>query len=141
MISLTITRSALSLPDLVITDTPGGDFWIPEDGFTEPEFAWRITYAPDSRYISGKEKLAAARDASSLPVTINAYGADAATLRANMNALVNALGQWSYDTTLTVDGQALGPWDSDPTSVVWFQDSGMVRAHLARATVSIPVNP
>ena len=137
---VTFDRSSLSLPDLVISSTPGGTFWLPEDGFARPARALRKTYAPDSAYASGRQLLAAVEDAAEVPLTIYAQASSAALLEAAVNELEEALGQWSYDLTVAVDGQAR-TYHAEIVRPAWFQDSGMVKAHMARATVSVPVNP
>lgn len=140
-VQLTITRTSLSLPDLVITGDPAGDFWVPEDGLEEPDVAYRYTYAPDSVDIHGKVLLQAVKEHTSLSVQVYTQAASAAALHTNKETLAAALDQFTYTTQLLVDGQGYS-WACDPTTPRWSApDSGMVRAHLARASVVIPVYP
>ena len=143
MISLTIDRTSLSLPPLVITNNPfGTTLHLPEDGLVWPAFGTRRTYAPDSAYVPGKALLAAVRDATEIPVTIYAHGDSGAATDAAKAELEDALAQWSYDLTLTVDSVAHVYRAEIVLGVPWGPvDSGMVRAHLASASFSIPLNP
>lgn len=141
MIELTITRTGLGLADLVITSNPGGDYVIAEEGVGQPDATWRYYRAPESSDMHGSVLLAATKENSSLPLVITVHGDTAAALETNKAALTDALEQWSYTATLLVDGQG-DTYSCDPTSPRWGDyDSGMVRAHMARASVVIPVYP
>lgn len=139
MISLSLSRTGLSLPALV-ADTPGSA-WIPEDGLGDPGYRYRITYAPPSDHIDGGEKYAAALEMGELPVTIYLQAATTTALRTKKTDWVNAFGQWSYQMTVTIDG-ASDTYLCDPVYPRWNDfDSGMTRAFLARAVVPVPVQP
>lgn len=142
MWSLTFDRSALELDDLVIDGDPfAGSFHLPEDGLEWPAFKFRYGYAPESRDVPGRTLLAAVLDASSLPAVIYAHADTTAALKAAQAELEAAVSQWSYDVTLTVDGQSW-TWAADPSWPSWGPiDSGMVRARLSRASLVIPINP
>lgn len=142
MISLTFTRAALSLPDLVITDNPHGtSFHIPEDGIGQVGWDYRRNYAPESAWVGGKALLSAVREASTLPLTIYAHEATSAALASTRAVLEAAASQWAYDVTVTVDGVAT-TYHCEPAIPVWTAvDSGMVRAHMDRCQLVISVNP
>lgn len=141
MLSVTFTRAALSLPDLVVGDHPGDGLWISEDGVGAVGWDFRRTYAPDSGWFSGKGLLAAVREASTLPLTVYAQAASSAALDALKAELETAAAQWSYTATVTVDGIAT-TYNCEPAIPQWGSvDSGMVRAHMARCQLVIPVNP
>lgn len=143
MIELSIDRATLSLAPLVITENPFGTKWhIPEDGITWPSFDTRRTYAPDSAYASGRTLLAAVLGEGDLPLTIYAHGDTTTELEASKAELAAAVAQWSYDLTLTVDG-AVRTYSAELVlDLPWGSiDSGMVRAHMARTSFSIPLNP
>lgn len=143
MISLTLDRTSLGLAPLVITDDPADALYLPEDGVVWPVFGTRYTRAPSSAYESGNgELLAAVREATDLPVVIYAHGDDAAALAVAKGVLEDAVAQWSYALTLTVDSVAY-PFSAELVlDVPWGPiDSGMVRAHMAAAAFSIPLNP
>lgn len=140
MISLSIDRTALSLAALVIADDPSTGLWIAEDGFGRPGRLWRRT-SVSSPFIHGSVQTRATLEQASIPVTIYAQGATTAALRTKMAELDDALSQWIYDVTITEDGQAT-TFECDCADVSWNEfDSGMTRAHLARATVTIPCYP
>lgn len=141
MLSVTFTRAALSLPDLAVGDHPGDGLWIGEDGVGAVGWDFRRTYAPDSGWFSGKGLLAAVREASTLPLTVYAQAASSAELDALKAELEAAAAQWSYTVTVTVDGIAT-TYNCEPAIPQWGPvDSGMVRLHMARCQLVIPVNP
>jgi hypothetical protein len=142
MLTVTITRAALSLADLVINDHPGdGSLYVPEDGVGAVGWDFRRTYAPDSGWQSGKGLLAAVREASTLPLTIYAHASTSAALATAKATLEAAASQWAYDVTVTVDGVS-ETYHAEPAIPQWGAlDSGMVHAHLARCQLVIPVNP
>jgi hypothetical protein len=141
ILSLTISRASLSLADLVITNDPTQPFHLPEDGLEEPDVTYRLAYMPDSRDVHGKELVAAALEHSAIPATIYAKAADSATLATLKAELRAALGQFSYDVTLNLDG-ATATYSADPCGPRWGAvDSGMVKARMAKASVTIPVYP
>lgn len=143
MISLTFDRNSLSLTPLVVTSNPHGTtLHLPEDGLTWPAFGTRRTYAPDSAYAAGRALLAAVKDATEIPVTVYAHGDTTAALNAAQAELEAAVAQWSYDLTLTVDGVPHVYRAEIVLGIPWGPvDSGMVRAHMARTSFSIPLNP
>ena len=143
MTTLIIDRTSLSLSPLVIHASPfAGALYLPEDGVTWPAFTARRTYAPDSAYESGRTLLAAVQDASELPVTVYAHATTTVALNAAKAELEAALAQWSYDITLTVDSVAHVYNAEIVLGVPWGPiDSGMVAAHMARSSFSIPLNP
>lgn len=140
-ITLTISRDSLSLADLVITGDFSGDYHIPEDGTFWPRFTTRRTYAPTSAFVPGELLMGAVQDAGEWPLTIYAHGDDAAALSAAMDALEAALTQPSFEATLNVNG-VTRTWPADPEFPDWGEvDSGMARAFIARASVTLQVNP
>lgn len=142
MISISIDRASLSLAPLVITNDPfAGTFHLPEDGVALPGWSMRRTYAPDSFWVGGKQLLAAVREAATLPLVIYAHASTTVALEAAKAELEVALSQFDYDITLTVDSVAT-TYRCEPEWPQWGPvDSGMVRAHMARAAVVVPVNP
>lgn len=143
MIEISIDRTSLSLAPLVITSNPfGTTLHIPEDGVDWPSFDTRRAYAPDSAYASGRTLLAAVLGEGSLPVTIYAHGSTGAALAAAQAELADAVAQWSYDLTLTVDSVARTYRAELVLDLPWGPiDSGMVAARMARTSFSIPLNP
>lgn len=140
--TVTVTRTGLSLADLVITNDPAQTYHLPEDGLEEPDQAWRLGYMPDHPDIHGRELVSAVREHSSLPLQVYTKATTAAGLRANKVTLNNAFGQFNYSVTVDVDGESWGTFSADPAGLRWGPvDSGMVRAHIARASLVVPVYP
>jgi hypothetical protein len=136
-LSLTFSRTGT---DLEITNDPNGtSFWI--DSTIYPQFTPRTTYAPDSAYVAGSKLLAATLAAASIPVVIYAQAATTAALATLKAELEAAVSQFAYTLTLVVDGTSYS-WPADFSWPIWGDvDSGMVGAHIARAALTIPVNP
>lgn len=130
---------------LVIRQTPPpsgqAGLWVPSDGVQRPTRGVRRTYAPDSAYFPGRVLLAAVEDASTLPLVIYAGADTSAALEALIDELEAATTQFAYDLTLSIDGQDR-TWLADPELPQWGEvDPGMVAAHMARASIVIPLNP
>ena len=139
MISLSIDRAGLTLPALVF-GSPDTGRWVAEDGLTYPEKRWRKEYA-DARNLHGSVLLRATLEHASIAGTLYVQAADAAALKAAKAEVEAAFGQFFYPVTVDDDGVAT-TYNADPGDVSWGSaDSGMSRAHLARATVLIPVYP
>lgn len=139
-LSLSIDRTSLSLGALVYGN-PSTGLWIPEDGVGRPALERRNEYASQARFLHGSTLVASTLDQGSLPVRLYHQAASTAALVAAQDALEAALGQFTYEATLTVDGVAT-TWTCDPASIGWGDlDSGMAHAFLAEARVVIPVHP
>lgn len=142
MLSVTFSRAALSLADLVITDNPyAGAFHLDEAAIGWPQFGIRREYAPDSEFAGGRLLLSAVPDAGTVRLSIYAHGDSTSDVQTAMEELEAATSQWSYDFTMIRDGVSR-TWPADPELPSWGDiDSGMVKAHLARASIIIPLNP
>lgn len=143
MTSVTFSRALVagSPADLVITSTPGGAYWIPEDSIIEPEFDVRTTFADDSPDVPGQLATQSVLALGSLGLTIYTAAADDATLKAQKRALEATVWQFNYTTTLDLFGTA-DAYVSLPGRISWGTlDSGMAAARLARCVITIPVQP
>jgi hypothetical protein len=127
---------------LVIGSAGEADTWaLDREGLGDPDMNQRLGYAPDSSAIHGKELLSASLDQTSIPLKVHVYGTDSADLRANRDALTAALSQFSYTTTVTVDGVSQ-IWSCDPAS--W--SPGLVKVEQVSSfrqllSITIPVFP
>lgn len=137
ILSVTISRDGA---DLVITNDPAATITLLEEGFGRPGFTIRRTYAPDSAWVGGKQLLSAVADAGTLPIAFNINAASASALEALITEVEAATSQFIYDLTVNIDGQTR-TWSADPELPTWTADSGMVRAHMVRGAISIPLNP
>lgn len=142
-ISVAFSRTSLTLSTLTVTNTPGGSFWLPEDGVEWPRFGRRKEHSPPSRYLSGRTLLARVSDVGTLPLNIYAGAASTSALETLKAELQTAVDQWTYDLILTVDGAAVTyTAECVDDDIAWGDiDSGRVRAHIARGTVAIPLYP
>lgn len=139
--SVSFDRTALSLSPLVVgLYSDSATYWLPADGLFRADFTMRRTYAPDGD-VPGKLKLAAVPDAGTLPLTVYVQAANSVDLETAMDDLTAATTQWAYDVTVTIDGVSR-TYQADPEYPVWGQaESAMVLQFLARASITIPVNP
>lgn len=139
MLTVAISRTSLSLADLTIGDYPG-TLWLPNDGLERPAMTW-VRQTASSPFTHGTVTTRAKLDQSSIPLTIKAKATTTALLVAAMDEVEAAFSQLAYTVTITLDGQSKA-YVCDPADVAWGQvDSGMSKAFMAQATVSIPCHP
>lgn len=142
-LSVTFNRSSYELPDLTITNYPSDSapWWLPEDGLTEPEYPADVLYAPVSDYYPGSAPLAAKLGIGTLNLNVYVKATPSVTL-AQAKAVINAAAmQFTYPIQLAINGEiqtgtavfAVPQWGP--------VDAGMVRAGIARAEITIPINP
>lgn len=138
---LTLTRDLVagSPSDLVIANDPTDDYWISE--LTEPDFDNRETFADLSAHVAGDLLTQSVKAAGVLATTIYTQASTAAGLKANKRALEDAVAQFRLTVTLDLVGAA-DSYAARRGRLSWGDsDSGMVAALLARAVVTIPVQP
>lgn len=144
LLQLTISRTSLSLEPLVIGSSPFGSgrwFHLPEDGLSRPAFTIRKGYAPGSAFLPGQYLLTAVGESGFLPALVYAHGDTSADLEDAIAELEQATTQFAYDVELAIDGQAK-TWPADPELPDWGPvDTGFVKAHIAIASLVIPINP
>lgn len=139
--TVTIDRSTLSLPDLVIGTNPASsDIYLPEDGLNRIDFDYRRTYADGSSY-APRALVAAILEPTNLQLVVYCHAATSAALATVEGTLTTALSQWAYDVTVTIDGVSQTVTGEPTRPAFGAVESGMVKAFLSRATLSIPVNP
>ena len=137
MISVVISRDGT---DLTIDDTPMSDFWIPEDGLGRPSKEWRRKYADEGLY-HGALMTQATLEQTDLPLRVYCKAASTSALVALQDELEDAVSQFTYTATVTVDGVAR-IWNCDPADISWgLVASDMTRAYIALASLVIPVYP
>ena len=137
--SASLDRSALGKAALSIF--PGGVYRFTPDGLGTPAVSWRIDKAPDVPGVHGSEALAAAKEESSLPWTVLVMAASREGVGMAFDDLAEALDQWSYPVTVTVDG-ASRTWQAGPANYSRGPIlSAEQDAFLCTVTVSIPVYP
>lgn len=143
--SVTFDRTSLSLGDLVAgAPSSSSDYWLPSAGISWPKFSRRKTRAPAPPHIAGDGALLARVAGMGLfPLTVYATGDTTAEVETAKAALQAAVDQWTYDLTLEVDGVSQSfTAECVEDEIDWGEiDSGMVRAHICRGTVNIPLYP
>lgn len=138
--SISIDRTSLTLSALVVADD-GTTYRPTPDGIGRPGISWRLTAMPDSADSHGTEYVAAVKEQSSMPLQVKVYADSSAALDAACDALEEALSQFAYTMTVTVDGVAK-TWTCAPASwQVSNFDSGEVAAHIATYAITVPVYP
>lgn len=112
-VSLTITRTELSLTTLDISASP---FGLPDGSANDPDFGivtWRRDLAR-SPYLHGAQLLGKVKDlVEGCTLDIDVTGADQAAIKTNVTTLVNAFSQFSYVLTLTLDASTWA-WTCQP---------------------------
>lgn len=143
-LSVALGRSSLSLSTLTITGTPGGDFWLAQEGISWPRFPRQKDRAPSVRYLDGPGALLArTRGLGTFPLTVYAGGDTTAGVIANQDVIQAALDQWSFSLTLSIDSEdRTYTAECVDDEIDWGGiDPGMVRARICRGTVAVPLYP
>ena len=141
--TVSIDRSSLpgSLSPLLITDD-GATYRLTQDGLGEPGITWRETLMPDSADVRGSELIAAVPERSSLPLEVIIMASSSAALRTARNALRDAVWQFSYPMTVTVDGQS-ETWAGCGPAAWALSNSKVDHSHVAQffevRTIVIPL--
>ncbi|HWU23093.1 MAG TPA: hypothetical protein VN088_16265 [Nocardioides sp.] len=139
--SVTIDRSALSLPSLIIggTQTSQG-IYLASDGLTAVSrtFSRLIAQSPD---FHGGVAYSATLEPSALPMHVYAASSTTAGVKALLDSLTQAVqAQWSYDVTVAVDGTTQ-TWSCSPGDVTpdpW--TAPFVDAHVLGISLSLPID-
>lgn len=141
--SVSIDRTSLGLSPLVISGDGSGTYSLTAAGLGRPLVTARYTYADASADVEGQVLLQAVRDTSALPLEVLVQANTYAALQDALDALADAVWQFTYTTTTTVAGVSRS-WRCQPCAPQ--VDEGVIthaRAdqHLAVAALTIPVNP
>ena len=128
---------------LVISGDPfAGLYHVTEDDIAWPAFPINRTYAPDSDVIGGRVHKSATVGEGTIGLKIAAHGGNTAATLAAMDALMVCTSQFTYTLQLRVNGAVYGTYEAKAELPLWGAlDSGMVRAEINEATISIPINP
>lgn len=117
---ISIDRSSLpgSLPPLVLSGNDDGTA-LGVTNYTEPGRQSRVAYMPDSRDVDGSEPLSASWQQAMLSFDlITDSAADEAESRALLREVIAAVGQLSFETTVTIGNAAPEVWRCDAGSVL-----------------------
>lgn len=106
----------------------------------EPAWEYRYREAAAASDRPGRVLLGAVLDQASVPLTVYARAASQSALEGYKLLLDQALAAYPLTITVVENGvtRTYSCWPSRPT---WEADDGMASAFMARATVTIPINP
>lgn len=143
--NVSIDRTSLALPPLLIADA--GDlaatYVLTGSGLGRPAITWRETRAPEHPDMHGSLLLRAVKEQSSLPLEVIVQADTAADLDAAVQALADAVWQFSYNITVTIDGGAK-VWAATPAALApssGNEDAAKWLLHVDVLTITIPVYP
>lgn len=140
--TITIDRTSLALEPLVLHGDSAGEVGVVS--YTEPAMQARITYAPDSPHMAGSVPLAATWQQTVLGFDfVTDRAATEAESRAQVAEILQAIGQFRYDTTVVVDGATPETWRCDMGSMVPAGPRGLtdLQNHNPVWQASLPCNP
>lgn len=142
-IGASVDRTSLGLGALVIgTDWTAAYYFPEEDAITEPEFDERTSFAEESALLGAALPTHSVPAMGTLAMTVTVTGASEAALKANKRALEAAFKQrLTYAVSVTTLGSA-DTYTCLPGRVSFGAvDSGMTRALMARAVITVPCFP
>lgn len=140
-LTIAISRGSLSLPDLVMSASEDGST-LGIVGYQEPAMQARVEYAT-SRNLHGSVPLRATWQQSILGIDLAPDAATEAELRAVLRELRDAVGQFTYTATVTINGAAPDVWICDMGSVTLPAGRELpdLIGHDPLISVTIPVYP
>lgn len=141
--SISIDRTSLSLPPLVCAGSryDGAD-WVIKTKLVQPGKVARIVYMPDEPDVHGSQPVAASWQQGLLSFDVAPAAFTEQAMVNLVTQLEAALGQFSYQTTVTISGVAT-VWNCDMGSVEQVNGRAYVDllGHNPRYAVTIPVYP
>ena len=135
-----ITRTSLSLPDLAICNDTYDVFYDESGALDVGTVTWRRQTA-ESPYVSGRVLMQAVKDTPTMSMRLAVTGADLATVRANIQTLVTAVWQTTYNLTLTLDTGATYTWTCEPADAQVGFTFSHVLGLAAPVVLTIPRDP
>lgn len=139
--SVEVTISREGDTDLVLSCDTG--YNIARNGIGPGAVSWRrITV--QSPFVSGRTLVHAIRDVGEVPIKLRVVGDDAEDVHEKINALLQAVSQFSYTITVDIDGVVYS-WEAEPAD--WSVGEGgswqdlHLRSNTQDVSLSIPVNP
>jgi hypothetical protein len=137
--SLSIARPELSLSALLVSGDDSETLSLVS--FQAPGWVAAVTYPPPSPWFDGSTAVSSRWEHTSMGGVIRAEGATESALRTTVAALRNALGQFSYNVTVTSNGVA-DVWECDTGSLVPVErDYAELRRFVAFYNFTIPCLP
>lgn len=113
---ITIDRTSLELPPLVLSGAPGSELGITD--YTEPAEQTRVEYAPQSRIVHGATSIGAALQQTILPFSFLTLVDTETESRALVAQVRAAVAQTpTFQVTVSVSDAPDETWTCDPGSV------------------------
>ena len=113
-LTITVSRTSLSMPDLVFSGSLDGTT-LGITGYQPPSLLWRKNYMPDSDDVHGSELVSASYQQAILGWDwVRDNGATEAQVQASRQEVAAALAQFSYAITTQVNGAPAEVWRADP---------------------------
>lgn len=141
--SVSIDRTSLTLSPLVLNGSGGGTYTLTPRGLGAVVTAWRYGWMPSHPDVHGDELLSATLENARLSLEVLVEAATSVALETAVTALNEALFQFSYEVTQTVDGVAK-TWTCFPSVAVPVAGVVLhneVAEHFGVFSMSIPVYP
>ena len=140
MITLSIDRASLGLLPLAVTNTgrTAGTYVLDANGWN-PGRVQRDNAVATSRWLSGGKLVSTREEIISLELTVRVWGSSVANMRTMVDALGDALGQYSYTVTETITGAlSTNVYTCMPASWAVESDPNQWRQFTTLFTASIP---
>jgi hypothetical protein len=113
-LTITVSRTSLSLPDLVFSGSLDGTT-LGIVGYQPPSLLWRRNYMPDSADNHGSELISAAYQQAILGWDwVRDGGATETQVQASRDEVAEALAQFAYTVTTQVSGAPAEVWSAEP---------------------------
>jgi len=143
---ITISRTALSLSDLVLSGTLADANGFGIVRYFPPGRQSRVLYAPDSADVHGSEAVAWSLQQAMLGFDWMPVGAASETaVQTARNAMEAAISQFSFQVTTQVSGAPAEAWKADPGSMTLGGSDGRtyvdMKYRVPVYAVTIPVYP
>lgn len=127
--------------DIEISSDLGAAYQFADDGLVMPAKQARIRYAADSDWTHGSVALASSWQQSLLTLRVRVEGSSETDLASKVAELEEAIGQFSYDVTVTRDAQT-STWRADQGSMSLDQSRRFYSDQFVEVwAVTIPVYP
>lgn len=141
--TLVVDRSSLSLSSLTIDSDGFGTYLFDAAGLGRVGVTPRESFATAVPWVNGQLRTAVVKEESALPLTVRVQASTSSALDTAITALQDALFQFVYTVTLTVDGvaKAYTAYPATIQSVDGLTAFERVTNHFEDLSISIPVYP
>lgn len=145
LVTVSVARTSLSLAALEFKSIRGAWTWTIIGGLQVPAKVRRNTYMPEHPDIHGNELISSVYQQGVLSWVAEPEAASETALQTAVSELEAAIGQFSFNTTITIGTAPAQVWSCDAGSVSLANSSGRTYVDLRdsspRYVVTIPVYP